>query len=410
MEDDNGAVRELKPASTSAFRYPFAASPDIIRSNQKDAYFQAVLLEQLGDIVRKIYGSRFLHNYTTEARTAADLLYYGLTTLVGNRTLGEEYCDIVQVEDDTLRLPAISRRAGYILTTILLPYGLNRVLPAFRRRVRAKLESTLARQQGSSEKGFKTRPTRTTVIQQYILNNLDTITSPAPVYAVSLATFYFSGAYYHLSKRIWGLRYIFTRQLTPADQRVGYEVLGVLLVLQLGVQSYMHFHETVASEAGNELTIANSASAAGTSAMIDGGVEVSLDPNSYAGNNALLFESGPANTGISQRITTMTNTPPTTEDTPRYDLANKDVMRWLANKQTRKCTLCLEPMKDPSATTCGHTKVGQPLFSRCSSRLGVWLVLVAARELLFAPAPVSRQYLRRNAPHGSLPPLCGAKQ
>jgi Pex2 / Pex12 amino terminal region len=98
------------------YQYPFAASPDIIRSYQKDAYFQGILLEQLSNILRKLYGARFAHTYTSEAGTFSELLYLGLTTFVGNRTLGEEYCDIVQVEDDTLRLPSLQRRAGYILS------------------------------------------------------------------------------------------------------------------------------------------------------------------------------------------------------------------------------------------------------------------------------------------------------
>src|ERR1700712_5769701 len=201
-------MAELEPS----YNFPFASSPDIIRSNQKDAYFQAVLLEQLSDILRKIYGVRFTHNYTSEIRTFADTLYLGLTTLVGNRTLGEEYCDVVQVEHDTGKLPAIARRSGYILTTILLPYGLNRILPAFRRRIRAKLESVLRKK--SAKKG-SSPPTSVDKFQAYILANLDTLTSPSPVYAVSLAVFYFSGAYYHLSKRLWGLRYIFTRTVEP---------------------------------------------------------------------------------------------------------------------------------------------------------------------------------------------------
>ena len=104
----------------SSYRYPFAAAPDIIRSHQKDAYFEGVLLEQLSAIPRKLRGARFAHNYTTETKTAAELLYLGLTTFIGNRTLGEEYCDIVQVEDDTLRLPVVFRRGGYIL-----PEGLS---------------------------------------------------------------------------------------------------------------------------------------------------------------------------------------------------------------------------------------------------------------------------------------------
>src|SRR4051812_3364823 len=106
-----------KPKSESpSYTYPFAAAPDIIRSHQKDAYFEGILLNHLSSLLRRLYGARFLHTYTTEARTFSELLYLGLTTFIGNRTLGEEYRDIIQIEDDTLSFPSISRRSGYILT------------------------------------------------------------------------------------------------------------------------------------------------------------------------------------------------------------------------------------------------------------------------------------------------------
>ncbi|KAL2351760.1 Pex12 amino terminal region-domain-containing protein [Cryomyces antarcticus] len=337
---------EAERSSTEGrYQYAFAASPDIIRSNQKDTYFQGVLLEQLSGIIRKLYGARFAHTYTTEARTFSDLLYLALTTLVGNRTLGEEYCDIVQAEDDTLRLPSIYRRGGYILTSVLLPYSLNRVLPAFRRRLRAKLEITLRKSARKNSRSVVRK------LQSYLLSNLDAITSPSPIYAVSLATFYFSGAYYHLGKRLWGLRYIFTRRIAPSEQRVGYEVLGVLLVLQMAVQGWLHMHQTYTSA---PTEVANSGSAAGGTAVIDGGVEVSLDANAYTSNNALLFETGtPSNPEVSKKgLEKITHTPVLSQ--PRYDLKDRDTMQWINGRQQRKCTLCLEEMKDPSVTTCGH--------------------------------------------------------
>jgi peroxin-10 len=328
------------------YTYPFAASPDIIRSNQKDAYFQGHLLEQLSSILRQLYGARFAHTYTSEVRTAADLLYLSLTTLVGNRTLGEEYCDIVQVEDDTGRLPSVARRSGYILATILLPYGLNRILPAFRRRIRAKLEATLKHKTKSKHQN----PTFSRKLQSYVLTNLDTLTSPSPVYALSLAIFYFSGAYYHLGKRLWGLRYVFTRTVEPSEQRVGYEVLGVLLILQMGVQAYLHIHNTATK---GHIEIANMGSVVPTSVVLDHGVEVSLDPQAYASNNALLFETNsPPPELDKESLSKITHTPILSE--PRYNLEEKETMRWIHGRQQRKCTLCLEEMKDPSVTTCGH--------------------------------------------------------
>jgi peroxin-10 len=349
---------DMNMASPTRYAYPFAASPDIIRSHQKDAYFSGVLLDQLSTLLRKLYGARIAHTYASETRVLGELLYLGLTTLIGNRTLGEEYTDIVQVESESGRLPALGRRAGYILSCILGPYLLGRALPAFRRRVRAKLEANLrwyARQQAraqqeAQENGSKARIGRPLGmrLQNYILENLDTITSPSPVYALSLATFYFSGSYYHLSKRIWGLRYIFTRQVPEGDNRAGYEVLGVLLVLQMAVQAYLHLHNTVTSSTA----AAGGGHPQGTSAIVGGGAEVSLDPNAYSANNALLFDAASAlPTAAPSDVQKWTHTPAL--EKARYELENEETMGWIGGGN-RKCTLCLEEMKDPSVTTCGH--------------------------------------------------------
>ncbi|GAB1735487.1 hypothetical protein NU219Hw_g3115t1 [Hortaea werneckii] len=355
-------IHDAGASSTSEtapdFSYPWAAAPDIIRSNQKDAYFQSVLLTQLSGVIRSLYGARTAHNWTNEARTFTELLYLGLTTFVGNRTLGEEYCDIVQVEDDTHRLPSIGRRAGYILSSVLLPYALNRFLPAFRRRIRGKLESSLRKQhrrRASSPTRSKQPPTRSFQIQEYVLKHLDTITSPAPVYALSLAIFYFSGAYYQLSKRLAGLRYIFTRKLEAGEQRAGYEVLGILLVLQMAVQGYLHVQETYAhAQSVNESAAAvGGGGGGGTTATVGDGVEVEVDTTISA---PLLFEApqGTDPGALKERLARVTHTPGLPAEGHRYSLEDEGTMQWIGESQQRKCTLCLEPMKDPSVTTCGH--------------------------------------------------------
>ncbi|TVY36966.1 Peroxisome biogenesis factor [Lachnellula subtilissima] len=329
-----------KEAEAPSYNYPFAAAPDIIRSHQKDAYFEGVLLNHLSNLLRRLYGARFLHTYTSEARTFSELLYLGLTTLIGNRTLGEEYCDIIQIEDDTLKLPAISRRAGYIVTSILLPYSLNRVLPSFRSRIRTKLESNLrrlSRHKQQTSASFR--------IQSYLLNHLSTITSPSPIHALTLTVFYFTGSYYQLSKRTWGLRYNFTKRIAPSEARVGYEVLGVLLVLQITVQTWLHLHSTL-----NTPAPANPQAVIGGTAMVSGGVEINLDANR---DNELLFESSFASPQHpSAEVGKVTHT--AVLKNPRYDLRDDGVMKWVKGKQQRKCTLCLEELKDPSVVGCGH--------------------------------------------------------
>jgi peroxin-10 len=322
------------PTPSDSFSYPFAAAPDIIRSHQKDAYFQGVLHNHLSTLLRPIYGSRFIHTYNTETSTFSDLLYLCLTTLLGNRTLGEEYCDIVQIEDDTLRLPSIARRGGYILTSILLPYGLNRILPTFRAKIRTKLEANLRRLSK-----HKQQNSRAYKIRNYILTHLSTITSPSPLHALTLTIFYFTGSYYQLSKRIWGLRYIFTKKVSESEARIGYEVLGVLLVVQILVQGWTHIHSTI-----QEHTISSAA-------VLAHGVEVSLDPNAYTSNNELLYQAS-LPTSSKLNIEKLIHTPPAV--TPRIELKGEKTMGWIKGIQQRKCTLCLDELKDPSATQCGH--------------------------------------------------------
>ncbi|EGP85730.1 unnamed protein product [Zymoseptoria tritici ST99CH_3D7] len=354
---DRGRSPPTSSDPTQNFNYPYAAAPDIIRSNQKDAYFQSVLLTQLSSVIRSLYGTRAEHKWTNEASVFTELLYLSLTTLIGNRTLGEEYCDLVQISVPEHSLPSLLRRSGYIISSVLLPYLLAHFLPALRRRLRAKLEVKLRKahhRRVSSPSRMKAPPTKRAQFQDYLLKHLDTLTSPAPVYAVSLAVFYFSGAYYQLSKRLFGLRYVFTRKLTESDQRAGYEVLGFLLVVQMVVQGYLHINSTY-----QQVQTDQSSSLTGSAIDEDG--ETATE-NAFA--TPLLFEPAPASLRgndpevIKRRVAQVTHTPLVTDGkgkaSHREDLSNEEVMQWIPTEQQRKCTLCLEPMKDPSITTCGH--------------------------------------------------------
>lgn len=385
------SLSEKKPPPLTSSPYPYAAAPDIIRAHQKDAYFQGYLTNQLNDLHRRLCGARSAHAWATETRTLADLLYLSLTTLIGNRTLGEEYCDLVQVEEPSLLshlhppqdaaapsanagplLPSLPRRAGYIATSILLPYLLNRLLPSIRGSIRRRLQDrlTLLTRQGKGP----TSPTPSGAyrLQRYLLAHLSTLTSGAHLHAAILATFYFTGAYYTLSKRLLSLRYVFTRRVDldgPAGGgRVGYEVLGVLLVVQMVVRSYLHVRD--------QLLHPHSSSSSPDSANADddidalirerafgpghaAGVHVSLDDNAYSSNNELLpagAGGGNGNQRSLAEIGAATHTPVPRGGRPRYDLgaAGGDVMAWIKGGQQRKCTLCLEELRDPAATQCGH--------------------------------------------------------
>ncbi|ODH46249.1 hypothetical protein GX48_07673 [Paracoccidioides brasiliensis] len=311
--------------------FPWATSPDIIRSHEKDAYISATLSAQAHTIIRAIRGARFAHSHTDAIKNLTDLLYLSLTTLVGNRTLGEEYCDVVQLEDDSLQLPSLARRVGYILSSILIPWALQHLLPALRQKLRIKLQHNIIRLQAkaalaSSKQGAPSTPNLTLRFQNYFLDHLDSLTSLSLIFALNLTAFYFSGAYYHISKRIWGLRYVFTKRIEDNEARIGYEVLGVLLVLQITVQGVLYVKDTISSFT----------------------TETATDQQQSQTSND------------KPSLKSIYTPPPSIQSLPageaRYDVAssNNAALAWVPPGQQRKCTLCLDPYKDPSIVTCGH--------------------------------------------------------
>ena len=412
--------RAAPPPPLTSSPYPFAAAPDIIRAHQKDAYFQGVLNNQLSDLHRRLRGARSAHAWAAETRTFADALYLCLTTLLGNRTLGEEYCDLVQVEaprrarprphgklaaigstaaDDATAttqqqevaaaaaaavetateeggpggpvLPSLARRAGYIATSVLLPYVGSRVLPRVRAAVRARLRARLATLTRQGRDETKTgQPGAEYRVVRYVLAHLNELTSGAHVRAAALAVFYFTGAYYSLSKRLFRLRYVFTRRIdgdaggsgSGSGGRAGYEVLGVLLVVQMLVRAYLHVRRQFASvpavtvgedEEEDEYEGVRERGGFGPGATVD----VSLDEAAFTSNNELLGGSSVGGSGQRSlaEIGATTHTPVARAGRARYDLgAGAQVMGWIKGAQQRKCTLCLEELRDPAATQCGH--------------------------------------------------------
>ncbi|EEU46412.1 uncharacterized protein NECHADRAFT_37879 [Fusarium vanettenii 77-13-4] len=326
-------------SSESSSPYPFATAPDIIRAHQKDAYFTGHLTQIISDLHRRLRGARLTHARAPELQTAAALTYFALTTIPGNRTLGEEYCDLVQIDGRDGKLPSIDRRAGYVVASILLPYVAARILPSLRARLRRLLQHRLEALRKRDDKSATGREAR---LWAYIDTHLSSFTTGAPFQAVILALFYFSGTYYQLSKRLLSLRYVFTRTVPDTPDRAGYELLGVLLVVQLTVQTYMHIRSTLSESA---------VAARERAAFPSDDISLNHD-GAYNGDNNLLLSQGAQSPKSKVDIAAATHTPLAT--VPRIQLTSDKAMGYIKGGQQRKCTLCLEEMRDPSATQCGH--------------------------------------------------------
>ncbi|KAL6452060.1 PEX10 Peroxisome biogenesis factor 10 [Candida maltosa Xu316] len=191
---------------------PFADAATIVRAHQKDAYFESSYRSQLQDILQFIKGQRFVNSYPQEITILAKAIYLSLTTLLGARTLGEEYVDLIYVNRTGKRLPKLLPRLGFILSYALAPYIINKIV------------KKLKNKEGSwvSE-----------VLTNYY-KVLDTILN------LHVALFYFQGEFYSLSKRFFGLRYAFGHHKEPEQmQGRNYSLLGAVIVLQFVVKTLM---------------------------------------------------------------------------------------------------------------------------------------------------------------------------
>lgn len=189
-------------------------------------------LRKLNRTVRILHhlGSRAFMRFQQEFSVLSDLAYFCATTLSGRLTLGEEYCDIIPIHQASGTPPSASRRWTLILLQVASPYLFEKLLVLLRhlKAARGMAAGVGVGALTADHVGLAAVSHLATVslisLRQFITGQLRSI---------HLAIFYFVGSYYHFSKRLLGIRYIFNRQRRPGEETVGYELLGVLILLQL---------------------------------------------------------------------------------------------------------------------------------------------------------------------------------
>ena len=204
-----------------------AGAPELVRSNQKDRFYTNYVNGLLSDISRQVLPFRLWLQWQREFQLVAELAYYGLTTIFGNQTLGEEYCSTVQVTGSSssqYTVPRFVRRTLAILLQTVGPYAIEKSLEILYRRIQARsVPLDLSRQQYDA--------------LEKIVGFVDDIFTTCA--RLHLALFYIQGLFYHIGKRVARIRYVMVRYgLDDAhgSQLHTYKILGWLILLQIFVK------------------------------------------------------------------------------------------------------------------------------------------------------------------------------
>ncbi|KAM9785701.1 peroxisome biogenesis factor 10 [Neosynchiropus ocellatus] len=234
-----------------------ANQSQLIRSCQKDDYYQNFLRNNANEAFQTVAGSKRWLDWRKEIELLSDLLYYTLTTFSGYQTLGEEYVNIIQVDSSKRRLPSWSQRGLFILCHTFLPYLMDKTLVCLENELEGGQErcSSIRRRQAAS--GSWTLESWLRRCMQKVVGCLSEPQKKAslPVvfalqqgltllHRLHVALFYISGSFYHLSKRASGINYVRVTPVSADDGsiRSSYRLLGLVSMVQLVLTLFLQLN------------------------------------------------------------------------------------------------------------------------------------------------------------------------
>lgn len=274
-----------------------------MRANQKDSFFVSSLHSRIQEVARLIKGQRWINSNPEELTVFTKALYLLATTVLGARTLGEEYVDIMYVNRLGKRMPKTMTRLVYAASYVILPYLLSKAV----RRFRSKTDE---------DSSWLSR-----FLSSYS-NIIDTITN------IHVALFYFQGLFYSISKRFAGMRYVFghNKDASKLQKTGNYSVLGCVILLQFAVKILIKVKQY--SERGVQDTKEVAPRRKG---YVDG-----IETLQQLSEAQEMVENSDT---VSQKVT--------------IDLSDPTQLPYIP-ENARSCMLCLSPMVNPSAANCGH--------------------------------------------------------
>ncbi|OMJ26103.1 Peroxisome biogenesis factor 10 [Smittium culicis] len=313
---------ELKNFS-NIFHPVYATQADIVRANQKDCYYEMSLSSQIEEVAAILFGNRFANRNKSQIFKLGILSYYALTVMRGLSTLGEEYVSIIQFDPKSKKYPSTLKRFVSILMCV---YGAEFFIKASKKLLNKiynpQLPNRLPQQSESSTLPFFGKYidrvknyfssydiiTKFNSIPGFSISKLNSI-----IIGSNLAVFYLFGKYYQLSKRLSGIQYIKLRNLNEGELQSGYEILGLMMLIQFGFRA--------ASTISNHFLL-------------------NLNKQEVSTKSPISSES--KSDSLSSDISINTDR--------------------LTNSENHTCSLCLELLESSTITRCGHVFCWECLY------------------------------------------------
>jgi len=288
--------------------FPLATQPQIIRANQRDVLGAAQLRQMADNVLRSWLGTRWLSRWEPEVELVSAATYYGLTSGLASRTLGDEYVDVWQILSRSGAAPSATLRAVLV------------VLQTFPVYLASRFVNRLGHTAPSAQ-------SRAVALARHLSTWLEVLSE------VNLAVFYLSGKYYSLAKRLLGIRHVSSLPQDPNSRPPSYALLGILLAIRL-------LHRAVAF--AREMTTPQAYLSNGDGKAIT------------ASHNDAPRDSGPSIDDRSVFSMLMYNAEEVRDpETDPFTSIDYSVVP-ASIRANRRCTLCLEERTETTSTECGH--------------------------------------------------------